>query len=94
MESISYLEYALASGHLPVAKSSFYLVITIPYGIFSYFTHRVTNAIAEGLNSVISTIRKMAYGYRNKEHFKTAIYFRCGNLQFYASLYSGKITNV
>ena len=50
------------------------------YGILSYFTHRITNAIAEGLNSKIATVQKMAYGYRNMEHMKTAIYFHCGNL--------------
>ena len=47
------------------------------------FIHRITSARAEGINSKIALIEKMAYGYRNKEHLKTAIYFRCGNLQLY-----------
>ncbi len=51
--------------------------------ILNYFTHRITNARAEGINSKIALIEKMAYGYRNKEHLKTAIYFRCGNLELY-----------
>ena len=51
--------------------------------ILNYFTHHITNAKAEGINSKIALIEKMAYGYRNKEHLKTAIYFRCGNLQLY-----------
>lgn len=50
------------------------------YGILSYFRHHITNAIAEGLNSKIATVQKMAYGYRNLENLKTAIYFHCGNL--------------
>ena len=50
------------------------------YGILSYFRHRVTNAMAEGMNSKIATVQKMAYGYRNHENLKTAIYFHCGNL--------------
>lgn len=50
------------------------------YGIMSYFHHHITNAIAEGLNSKIATVQKMAYGYRNQENLKTAIYFHCGNL--------------
>ena len=50
------------------------------YGILSYFRHHITNAIAEGLNSKIATVQKMAYGFRNREHLKTAIYFHCGNL--------------
>ncbi|EQD54371.1 transposase IS204/IS1001/IS1096/IS1165 family protein, partial [mine drainage metagenome] len=52
-------------------------------GVMTYFIHRITNAIAEGMNSKIATIQKMAYGFRNKEHFRTAIYFHCGNLQLY-----------
>ena len=51
--------------------------------ILNYFTHRITNARAKGINSKIALIEKMAYGYRNKEHLKTAIYFRCGNLKLY-----------
>ena len=51
--------------------------------IMNYFDHRITNARAEGINSKIALIEKMAYEFRNKEHLKTAIYFRCGNLQLY-----------
>ncbi len=50
------------------------------YGILSYFRNHVTNAIAEGMSSRISTVQKIAYGYRSKEHLKTATYFHCGNL--------------
>jgi transposase len=48
--------------------------------ILSYFWHRITNAVSEGLNSKIQTIKKKAYGYRNREHFKIAVYFHCGGL--------------
>ena len=51
--------------------------------VLTYFAHRITNAVSEGLNSKIQTIKKMAYGFRNREHFKTAIYFHCGGLQLY-----------
>ncbi|MEM3267433.1 MAG: transposase [Conexivisphaerales archaeon] len=44
------------------------------YGILSYFRHHITNAIAEGMNSKISTVQKMAYGYCNREHLRTAIF--------------------
>ena len=40
-----------------------------------------SNAGAEGLNSRIQAIRVSARGYRNREHFKTAIYFHLGGLQ-------------
>jgi transposase len=53
--------------------------------VLTYFRHRVTNAVAEGLNSKIQTIKKRAYGFRNREHFKLAIYFHCGGLDLYPS---------
>jgi transposase len=52
-------------------------------GLLSYFAHRITNAGAESLNSRIQAIRVAARGYRNRDHFKTAIYFHCGGLQLY-----------
>lgn len=52
-------------------------------GLLSYFKHRITNAGAEGLNSHVQAIRVSARGYRNREHFKTAIYFHLGGLQLY-----------
>lgn len=44
----------------------------------TYFTHRITNAVAEGLNSKI-TVQKRACGYRNPNHFKIAVYFHCAS---------------
>jgi transposase len=51
--------------------------------ILNYFSHRMTNAVAEGLNSKIQGILKSAYGYRNRENFKIAVYFHCGGLSLY-----------
>ena len=51
--------------------------------ILTYYRHPVTNAMSEGLNSQIQKIKSMACGFRNTEHFKTAIYFRCGGLDLY-----------
>jgi transposase len=51
--------------------------------VLTYFKHRITNAVSEGLNSKIQTIKKRAYGFRNREHFKLAIYFHCGGLDLY-----------
>jgi transposase len=53
------------------------------YGIFNYFSHRITNAMAEGINSRIQAIKVKAKGYRNVENFKTAIYFHLGGLDLY-----------
>ena len=51
--------------------------------ILTYFSHRISNAVAEGLNSKIATIQKRACGYRNAEHFKIAVYFHCGGLDLW-----------
>ncbi len=66
-----------------------YMIKRHLYGVLNYFSAaRITNAAAEGLNSKIQTIKKMAYGYRNREHFKTAIFFHCGGLQLYPGTHS------
>lgn len=49
--------------------------------VLAYYRHRITSSVCEGLNSKIQTIKKMARGFRNREHFKTAIYFHCGGLE-------------
>src|SRR2546428_3042350 len=51
--------------------------------ILTYCRHAITNGVADGLNSKIMTIKRRACGYRNKEHFKTAIYFFCGGLDLH-----------
>ncbi|MHB8290388.1 MAG: hypothetical protein ACYDEY_14385 [Acidimicrobiales bacterium] len=38
------------------------------------------------LNSRIQAIRVSARGYRNREHFKTAIWFHLGGLQLYPAI--------
>lgn len=51
--------------------------------LLTSLTHRITNATAEGINSKIQTIKLMACGYRNRDHYKTAIYFHCGGLDLH-----------
>jgi len=51
--------------------------------VVSFCTHGITNAVAEGINSKIMAIKRRVGGYRNREHFKTAIYFYCGGLSLY-----------
>ena len=48
--------------------------------ILTYCRHPITNGVAEGLNSKIMAIKRLACGYRNKDNFKTAILFFCGGL--------------
>jgi transposase len=52
-------------------------------GLLSYFAHPITNAGAECLNSRVQALRVSARGYRNREHFKTAIHFHLGGLALY-----------
>jgi transposase len=51
--------------------------------VLTFFKHRITNAVAEGLNSKIQMVKLMACGFRNRDHYKTAIYFHCGGLDLY-----------
>lgn len=51
--------------------------------VVSYCTHGITNAVAEGINSKIQAVKRRVGGYRNKENYKTAIYFYCGGLDLY-----------
>lgn len=55
-------------------------------GILNWFSRNATNAILEGLNSVIQSIKRAARGFRNVEYFKTMIFLRLGRLDFSAQL--------
>lgn len=48
--------------------------------IRTYFTHPITNAGSESMNSKIQKVKAMARGFRNRERFRNAIYFHCGGL--------------
>jgi len=49
-------------------------------GILTYFKHRITNASAEGLNSLIQSLRSAARGFRNFANYRIAILFNLGKL--------------
>jgi transposase len=51
--------------------------------VVSYCSLGVTNAVAEGTNSKIMATNRRVGGHRNRENFKTAIYFYCGSLNLY-----------
>jgi len=51
--------------------------------ILTYLKHRITNAIAEGLNAKIQWIKYTARGFANRENFRIAILFHCGGLDLY-----------
>jgi len=51
--------------------------------IETFFTHRITNAGAESMNSKIQKLKVLARGFRNRDRFKHAIYFHLGGLDLY-----------
>ena len=46
----------------------------------NYFKYRVSSSLSEGMNNVIKTVKKRAYGYRNMAYFKLKILQVCGFL--------------
>jgi transposase len=51
--------------------------------IVTYIKHRITNALIEGFNSKIQSIKANARGFRNFENYRIAILFNCGKLNLY-----------
>jgi transposase len=48
--------------------------------ILTYFDSFITNAISEGLNSKIQSLKSAARGFRNFENYRIRILFFCGKL--------------
>jgi transposase len=53
------------------------------WGIVNAIVMGITNARSEGMNSRIQWVKYMARGYRNRDRFRTAIYFHLGGLDLY-----------
>ena len=51
-------------------------------GVVKFFDQRIANGLAEGINSVIQTIKRRARGYQNTDNFITMIYLSCSKLDF------------
>ena len=52
-------------------------------GLLAYSKHRITNAVAEGLNSKIQSIRSSARGLPNFQKFRIRVLFFCGKLSLH-----------
>ena len=52
-------------------------------GLLTFIRHRITNAVTEGLNSKIQTIKSNARGFRSFENYRISILFHCGKLELY-----------
>ena len=51
--------------------------------LLTYLEHRITNAVTEGLNSKIQSLKAAARGFRNFRNYRTRILFFCGKLDLY-----------
>lgn len=49
-------------------------------GLLSYFRHPITNAITEGFNSRIQSIKSAARGFRSFANYRLRVLFYCGKL--------------
>lgn len=51
--------------------------------ILSWFDYSISNGKAEGINNVIKSLLKRAYGYKNFEYFRMKVLQKCGRLMEY-----------
>jgi transposase len=51
--------------------------------LLTYLKHHITNAVTEGLNSKIQSLKSAARGFRNFKNYRTRILFFCGKLNLY-----------
>ena len=51
--------------------------------ILTYLKHRITNAVAEGLNSKIQQVKSAARGFTKFENYRIAILCFCAKLDMY-----------
>ena len=79
----SYFEFwhseAIKSGLKAIKSVARMLKKHLP-NILTYFECYITNAVSEGINSKIQTIKANARGFRNFENYRTSILFFCGKL--------------
>lgn len=58
------------------------------HGILAYFTHRITNAVSEGINNKIKVIKRRSYGFHDLDYFFLKILNATGALPSLASITS------
>lgn len=51
--------------------------------LLTYLRHHITNAVTEGLNSKIQSLKSAARGFRSFQNYRTRILFFCGKLNLY-----------
>lgn len=71
--------WAMRSRLEPIKKVARMLKTHLP-GLLSYFNHYVTNALSEGFNSKIQSIKSAARSFRSFKNYRLRILFYCGKL--------------
>jgi transposase len=64
----------------PIIKAAKMIKKRLP-NVLTYFKHRITNAMSEGYNSRIQSIKSNARGFKNFTNYRTRILFFCGKLE-------------
>ena len=57
-------------------------VAEVPRNLLRFYLW-FSSPMSEGVAGKIQALKKMAHGFRNRDHFKIAIYFHCGDLDLY-----------
>ena len=81
---VKWLKWVEEHGEEPMKKVGRMLNDHLPE-VLNYFRHRITNAVSEGLNSKIQSIKSMARGFRGFENYRIRILFFCGKLDMAVS---------
>jgi transposase len=71
--------WATHSRLTPIKKVS-HLINNHIDNILTFFKHPITNAVSEGLNAKIQSLKTAARGFRSFDGYKTRILFFCGKL--------------
>lgn len=81
----SWYSWAIRSRLKPIKKVAKRLKKHLE-NILTYFKHGITNAVSEGLNSRIQTVKAAARGFHSFENFRIRILFFCGKLDLYPKI--------
>ena len=74
-----WFSHAVRSKLAPVVEAARSLKRHLP-GLLNYFSHPITNAMSESLNSRIQSVKAAARGFHSFESFRTRIFFFLGGL--------------
>lgn len=87
-----WISWVMHSGLEPMKRVA-RTVRTHLWGIINAVVLKATNAASESVNAKIQWIKYTACGFRNRERFRNAIYFHCGNLDLYPDTLRATHTN-